>query len=147
MDAKELKSKLHEGEVEFTYRKKDGSERKARGTLCEKLMPKAVPVRKFRCTNIKWVKCGTENAEDVTLSPAAQMTVNIPTDDLEGLFADEVMDVICDKLNEATDFLVASFDYKELDTKPAKKLPEGTIFYYDLDKGGFRSFNEDQLIG
>ena len=57
------------------------------------------------------------------------------------------MDVICDKLNEETDFLVTRFDYKELDTKPAKKLPEGTIFYYDLDKGGFRSFNEDQLIG
>ena len=29
----ELKKKLHEGVVEFTYIKKDGSERKAKGTL------------------------------------------------------------------------------------------------------------------
>lgn len=29
----ELKSKMHEGVVEFTYIKKDGTERKAKGTL------------------------------------------------------------------------------------------------------------------
>ena len=29
----ELKKKLHEGVVEFTYIKKDGTERKAKGTL------------------------------------------------------------------------------------------------------------------
>lgn len=27
-----------------------------------------------------------------------------------------------------------------------RKLPEGTIFYYDLEKSGFRSFNESQLL-
>ena len=144
MDAKELKSKLHEGEVEFTYRKKDGSERKARGTLCEKLMPKAVPVRKFKCTEIKW---NTEEAKVEIPKLPSRMTLNIPAADLEGLPEDEVSIVVCDKLTEATGFFVNSYRCEELDTKPAKKLPEGTIFCYDLDKGGFRSFNEDQLIG
>lgn len=144
MDAKELKAKLHEGEVEFTYRKKDGSERKARGTLCEKLMPKAVPVRKFKCTSIKW---DTEDVEGEIPELPSRMTVNILAADLEGLPEDEVSVVVCDELTEAKGFLVKSYSYEELDTKPAKKLPDGTIFYYDLDKGGFRSFNEDQLIG
>jgi len=27
-----------------------------------------------------------------------------------------------------------------------RKLPEGTVFYYDLEKNGFRSFNESQLV-
>ena len=35
----ELKKKLHEGVVEFTYVKKDGSERKAKGTLKDELLP------------------------------------------------------------------------------------------------------------
>ena len=33
IDIKEFKKALHEGEVEFKYTKKDGSERTARGTL------------------------------------------------------------------------------------------------------------------
>lgn len=144
MDANELKAKLHEGEVKFTYRKKDGSERKARGTLCEKLMPKAVPVRKFKCTSIKW---DIEDVDGELPKLPSRMTVNIPAADFKGLPEDEVSIVVCDKLTEATGFFVNSYRCEELDIKPMKKLPKGTIFYYDLDKGGFRSFNEDQLIG
>lgn len=33
-----LKSRMHEGEVNFTYQKKDGSERTARGTLNVQVM-------------------------------------------------------------------------------------------------------------
>lgn len=32
------------------------------------------------------------------------------------------------------------------ETKPKRKLKEGMIFYYDLDKNGFRSFHEDSLL-
>lgn len=31
--------------------------------------------------------------------------------------------------------------------KPKRKLPAATIFYYDLEKKGFRSFNEFQFEG
>ncbi len=36
-----LKKRLHEGEVSFTYRKKDGSTRTAKGTLNIKIIPEA----------------------------------------------------------------------------------------------------------
>lgn len=113
MNAKELKSKLHEGEVEFMYRKKDGSERKARGTLCEKLMPKAVPVRKFKCTEIKW---NTEEAKGEIPKLPSRMTLNIPAADLEGLPEAEAAIAVYDKLAESTGFLAKSYSCEEIDT-------------------------------
>ena len=39
---------------------------------------------------------------------------------------------------------------KEVDetaeAKPKRKMKEGMIFYYDLEKGGYRSFHEDNLL-
>lgn len=46
-----LLKNLHEGIVEFTYKKKDGSTRKARGTLIEDLLPEKAKDSKRSSTN------------------------------------------------------------------------------------------------
>ena len=139
MDAKELKSKLHEGEVEFTYRKKDGSERKARGTLCEKLLPKKTLMDTYEITCIQWDASETDIDEHKL---PQRCRVKIFADTAE----DDIVGELSEALTEEYGFYHDGFGYSKLEKKQ-KKLPEGTIFYYDLDKGGFRSFNEDQLIG
>ena len=143
MNAKELKSKLHEGEVEFTYRKKDGSERKARGTLCEKLMPKVDPiVARFSVKVDEW-------AQSENMPKRKKFKVGVTQKEIDELGEDAMDNVVQAAIEKKFCHKVEEFSYWPLedhDEEP-KKLPEGTIFYYDLDKGGFRSFNEDQLIG
>ena len=139
MDAKELKSKLHEGEVEFTYRKKDGSIRRAVGTLCEKLLPKTTPMDTYEITCIEWDASETDIDEHkLPQHCRVKIFADTPEDDVEGELSEALI--------ENYGFCHNGFAYSKLEKKQ-KKLPEGTIFYYDLDKGGFRSFNEDQLIG
>ena len=139
MNAKELKSKLHEGEVEFTYRKKDGSIRRAVGTLCEKLLPKTTPMDTYEITCIEWDASETDIDEHkLPQHCRVKIFADTPEDDVEG--------ELSEALTENYGCCHNGFAYSKLEKKP-KKLPEGTIFYYDLDKGGFRSFNEDQLIG
>lgn len=143
MDAKELKVKLHEGEVEFTYRKKDGSERKARGTLCENLIPKVDPiVARFSIEVDKW-------AESENTPKRRKFKVGVTQKEIDEWGADAMDNVVRAAIEKKFCHDVEEFSYWPIDDydEEPKKLPEGTIFYYDLDKGGFRSFNEDQLIG
>ena len=143
MDAKELKSKLHEGEVEFTYRKKDGSERKARGTLCEKLMPKVDPI-------VAWFSVKVDEwAQSENMPKRTKFKVGVTQKEIDEWGSDAMDNVVQEAIEKKFCHKVEEFSYWPLDDydKEPKKLPEGTIFYYDLDKGGFRSFNEDQLIG
>lgn len=37
-------------------------------------------------------------------------------------------------------------DTEDKPKRAPKTLPEGTVFYYDLEKKGYRSFNESQLV-
>ena len=88
MDANEkedFKKKLREGKVEFKYKKKDGTERKAVGTMKPELMD--LPEKK------------TQSAVDGA------------------------------------------------EKKKARKLPEDSVFYYDLESKGFRSFKMENFIG
>ena len=80
----EFKKKLRDGEVKFSYKKKDGSVRDARGTMKPELMD--LPEKKSQ---------------------------------------------------------------PEVDTaerKKVRKLPEDSVFYYDLDKKGFRSFKMENFV-
>ena len=80
----EFKKKLRGGEVKFSYKKKDGSVRDARGTMKPELMD--LPEKKSQ---------------------------------------------------------------PEVDTaekKNVRKLPEDSVFYYDLDKKGFRSFKMENFV-
>lgn len=83
---KEFMDKLRAGEVEFKYIKKDGTERKAKGTMNPKLMD--LPEKKEQ----------------------------------------------------------ADVDNAELKQKKARKLPADSVFYYDLESKGFRSFKMANFI-
>lgn len=85
-DSKELIAKLKDGEVKFEYAKKDGSTRKATGTLKPELMKLEKKV----------------TAKDVDDASEKQ--------------------------------------------KKARKLPADSIFYYDLDSKGFRSFKMSNFV-
>ena len=84
-EKEEFKKKLREGKVEFKYKKKDGTERKAVGTMDPKLMD--LPDKKTQS-------------------------------DVDGA-----------------------------EKKKVRKLPEDSVFYYDLEAKGFRSFKMDNFIG
>lgn len=81
----EFKQKLREGKVEFKYKKKDGTERKAVGTMDPKLMD--LPEKKTQS-------------------------------DVDGA-----------------------------EKKKTRKLPSDSVFYYDLEAKGFRSFKMENFIG
>lgn len=139
MDKSEItkfREALHKGEVKFTYTKKDGTKRPARGTICESLLPKSEPVRKFDCSDIVWANPG-----DIKLPKRATVCIaESSCNDEDGLD-----DVILEALEERFGYVVESFNYEEKQIGE-KKLPEGSVFYYDLDKHGYRSFNESQLV-
>ena len=84
-EKEEFKKKLREGKVEFKYKKNDGSERKAVGTMDPALMD--LPKKKTQS-------------------------------DVDGA-----------------------------EKKKTRKLPEDSVFYYDLEAKGFRSFKMDNFIG
>ena len=141
MDIKQFKEMLFKGEVKFVYTKSDGSTRTARGTLCESLTPKDEATRKFKLTDIEWVK--TNLFSDGDKLPTS-MTIKIAESFIADHSADAPMyNIIENALLEQFNRLVDDFKFEEVQPK---KLAEGTIFYYDLDKGGYRSFKADRLI-
>lgn len=140
---------LRESDVTFSYKKKDGTVRGAHGTLCARFLP-AQPVEtvKFKCTDIDWdiydEELTAEEQRDlpssvtVTLTKAEYDEVADNEDALEEKLARELSNIVFCSVN--------SFCYERVEKRAPKKLPEGTVFYYDLDKKGYRSFNESQLI-
>lgn len=138
-EIKKFREALKNGEVKFTYTKKDGTKQNAVGTLCEKLLPKETPMDTYDITCIKW------NASEMDI-----YEYKLPRHCRVKIFVDTPEDKIEGKLSEALteDYgfcCHSGFGYSKL-KKKQKKLPEGTVFYYDLEKKGYRSFNESQLV-
>ena len=131
---------LKNGEVKFSYTKKDGTMRQAVGTLCEKLIPKETPMDTYEITCIEWDLDAIEKNGDV---------VNFPQNCRVKIFADTPEDEIEAELSEALTkdygFCHNGFAYSKLEKKQ-KKLPENQIFYYDLNKKEFRSFLFENFI-
>ena len=141
MDKSEIakfREALKNGEVLFTYTKKDGTLRRAVGTLCEKLLPKMTPMDTYEITCIQWDASETDIDEH-----------KLPQRCRVKIFADTPEDEIETELSEALTgdygFCHNGFGYSKLEKKQ-KKLPAGTILYYDTEKNGYRSFNESQLV-
>lgn len=133
---KKFREALRNGEVKFTYVKKNGEKREARGTMKSDLLPKVEPVRKFDCSDIVWANPG-----DIKLPKRATVCIaESSCNDEDGLD-----DVVLEALEERFGYVVESFNYEEKQIGE-KKLPKGSIFYFDLDKKGYRSFNESQLF-
>lgn len=129
---------LKNGEVLFTYTKKDGTLRRAVGTLCEKLIPKETPMDTYEITCIEWDASETDiDAYKLPQYCRVKIFADTPEDEIEG--------ELSEALTQDYGFCHNGFGYAKLEKKQ-KKLPAGTILYYDVDKEGYRSFNESQLV-
>ena len=129
-----FKYALFKGKVKFDYAKANGTICHTVGTMNVALLPKSEQVATFKCTNIKWY----------TAEPwPKQKTVQIPLAKIEGLNEEELRDLVADEIPNACGcgFVVKSFKYKRVDNDvPMKKMPNGSVFYYDFEKKGFHSF-------
>ena len=141
MDKSEIakfREALKNGEVKFSYTKKDGSLRRAVGTLCEKLLPKETSMDTYDITCIEWDASETD-IDEYKLPQRCRVKIfaDTPEDDIEV--------ELSEALTEDYGFCNNGFAYSKLEKKH-KKLKEGTVFYYDTEKNGYRSFNESQLV-
>lgn len=151
-DIKQFRNALHNGEVHFSYTKKDGSTRQARGTLSGFLIPKYEPiVAKFQVNKIEW-------ADDALhLNPRPKKLKLSITQTLFDRLHDFSLDendlnnkVVKEAIFQKFGARPISVEYTKddlpcLENKHNKKQKD-LICYYDLDKNNFRSFNESQLI-
>ena len=129
---------LKNGEVKFSYTKKDGTKRCAVGTLCEKLIPKTTPMDTYELTFIKWDASETD-IDEYKLPQRCRVKIFADTPE------DEIEAELSEALTKTYGFCHNGFEYSKLEKKQ-KKLPAGTILYYDTEKNGYRSFNESQLV-
>lgn len=129
---------LRNGEVKFTYTKKDGSMRRAVGTLCEKLLPKTTPMDTYEITCIEWDASETD-IDEYKLPQRCRVKIFADTPE------NEIEAELGEALTEDYGFCYNGFGYSKLEKKQ-KKLPKGTVLYYDVYKKGYRSFNESQLV-
>ena len=137
-DIAKFREALKNGEVKFSYTKKDGSLRRAVGTLCEKLLPKETSMDTYDITCIEWDASETD-IDEYKLPQRCRVKIfaDTPEDEIEG--------ELSEALTEDYGFCNNGFAYSKLEKKH-KKLKEGTVFYYDTEKNGYRSFNESQLV-
>ena len=129
---------LKNGEVKFTYTKKDGTMRQAVGTLCEKLIPKETPMDTYEITCIEWDASETD-IDEYKLPQRCRVKIFADTPE------DEIEAELSEALTENYGFCHNGFAHSKLEKKQ-KKLPENQIFYYDLNKKEFRSFLFENFI-
>ena len=141
-DIIKFREALKNGEVKFTYAKKDGTIRQAVGTLCEKLLPKETPMDTYELTFIKWDLHLDELEKNDAVNLPVRCKIKIFADTPE----DEIEAELSKALSEKYGFCHNGFEYLKLEKKEPKKLPAETILYYDIEKNGYRSFNESQLV-
>jgi len=139
IDSVVFKHALFEGKVEFDYVKNDGTLRHAVGTMNEALLPKVEPVRKFDCSEIVW-----ENAGDVKLPKRATVCIAESVCNDESTYC--LDDLVFEALEKRFGHIIESFEYEEK-LIGEKKMSDGSVFYYDLEKKGFRSFKLANLKG
>ena len=137
-DIAKFREALKNGEVKFSYTKKDGSLRRAVGTLCKKLLPKETSMDTYDITCIEWDASETD-IDEYKLPQRCRVKIfaDTPEDEIEG--------ELSEALTEDYGFCNNGFAYSKIEKKH-KKLKEGTVFYYDTEKNGYRSFNESQLV-
>ena len=141
-DIIKFREALKNGEVKFTYTKKDGTIRQAVGTLCEKLLPKEKPMDTYELTFIKWDLHLDELEKNDAVNLPVRCKIKIFADTPE----DEIEAELSEALSEKYGFCHNGFEYLKLEKKEPKKLPENQIFYYDLNKKEFRSFLFENFI-
>lgn len=117
-DIEKLINRLHNGIVEFEYKKKDGSTRNARGTLYPEFLPKKENEEiKF---NVRAIDALLE-AKGISFEEYTESN-NL------------------DFLKKENEKYVFTFKRKK------KEKQENKIIYYDLESSSFRSFIKENLI-
>ena len=153
MNSKEFKKLLFEGAVCFSFKKNDGTVREAKGTMCPSLLPKVEPTAaKFHVKNIEWDfdNWGEGEGEEGD-PPRLRKTckISVTQSDIDKFGADAMDEVVIEALERKFKFAVKNFEYCPIDMEydePKRKLPAGSILFYDLERGGYRSLREDGLL-
>ena len=115
---KELLNALYNGTVNFEYKKKDGSTRQAKGTLCQIIIPDEH-------------KNNEELRFDVPAIDTLLKIKNIGT---------------IEEYAESNDIKFIKKENNEYVFVFKKKNKEDIITYYDLDVNDYRSFKEENFI-
>ena len=115
---KELLNALYNGTVNFEYKKKDGSTRQAKGTLCQNIIPDEH-------------KNNKELRFDVPAIDTLLKIKNIGT---------------IEEYAESNDIKFIKKENNEYVFVFKKKNKEDIITYYDLDVNDYRSFKEENFI-
>lgn len=137
-----FKRALFEGKVEFDYDKADGTVRHAIGTMNEALLPKVEPVvAKFSVEVDKW-------AESENTPKRRKFKIGVTQPEIDEWGADAMDNVVEAAILKKTGCAAEEFAYwpidMDFDEKP-RKMPEGSMLYYDLEKSGMRSLKLGSL--
>jgi len=114
----ELMNRLHNGIVEFEYKKKDGSIRKAKGTLYPEFLPEK------------------ENEEIKFDVQAIDTLLEIKNISFEEYMETNNLELL-KKENEKYVFIL---------NRKKKEKQENTVIYYDFENNSFRSFIKENFI-
>ena len=140
-NAAEFKYALYEGKVEFDYVKTDGTIRHAIGTMNNELFPKVEsPAIKFNVEVSKWA--------DADFKPKRnKFKISVTQSEIDAFGIDAMDNVVKTAIKKKFGHGVEEFNYKQIDQANEKPhyLPEDSVFYYDFDKQGFRSFKIAKL--
>ena len=149
IDLVAFKHALFEGKVEFDYDKVDKSTgkrtpRHAHGTMNEALIPKAEPiVAKFDVEVDTWAESGNTPKR-------RKFKVCVTQPEIDEWGEDAMDDVVRAAIEKKFCHDVEEFSYWPIDMaydETPRKMPDDSVFYYDLDKKGFRSFKLANLKG
>ena len=149
IDSVAFKHALFEGMVEFDYDKVDKATgertlRHAHGTMNEALLPKVEPiVAKFDVEVDKW-------AESENTPKRRKFKVSVTQPEIDEWGADAMDNVVEDAILKKMGCAAEEFSYWPIDMEydeTPRKMPDDSVFYYDLDKKGFRSFKLANLKG
>lgn len=121
-----LKEKLEAGVVIFQYKSEStGETRTAAGTLKQELIGRL-----------------TDNTGPMLVACVDELRQNVDWNEADGSFHPDV-----DLGVQLNDFLTAvTAKLKPKEAKAGRKPNEAVQTYYDIEKGGFRSFRKDNLI-
>jgi len=141
MDVKEFKHMLFEGAVSFSFKKTDGTIRKAKGTMCKSLLPKDDPyVKRFIVKGITW----PDEAEGLRKA----YKIGLKQCDIDKYGEDAIEDAVRDALVARTGFSPLGFILEDVTTiyASSRTMPPGHTLFYDLERGGFRSLIDSALV-
>ena len=143
MNIDKFKQMLREDVVNFSFVKKDGTIREARGTTNPKYLPKKDQVvAKFLVTDVEY---STKSGSDLVIPE--QFKIDVYQSDVDEWGADAmdnvVESVIKRKFGE-DNLDIKHFEYYPIDTQ--RNVDEDVIVYFDVDKSDWRSFRFKQLV-